>query len=129
MKKVLVLLSVVALTGCASIKEMIPSFWDDNQSAKIIDVRVASERLDCAQPHLPQVLKIQEDLRWFELYSKGKGWRQNDVLKLIAPMQETVNDFVKRSREQQGTVAYCEIKKRIMVTQSSRAAEAVLGRF
>jgi hypothetical protein len=127
--KLLSLILVVALTGCAGIKEMIPSFQDPLQSEKIVSVRLASEKFDCNQPHLPQALKIQDDLRWFELYSKGKGWRQNDVLKLIAPMQETVNDFVKRSRESQGTVMYCEIKKKVMITQSSRAAEVVLGRF
>jgi hypothetical protein len=44
-------------------------------------------------------------------------------------MQETVNDFVKRSREAQGTKGYCEIKKKIMEQQSRRASEAVLGRF
>ena len=40
MKKILLIaVASVALTGCASITQWIPSFWDDNQSAKIIDIR------------------------------------------------------------------------------------------
>jgi len=130
MKKILIAITVVSLTGCASIKEMIPSFSDPNQSAKIIDVRQSVEQLDCKQPHAPQVKRIKDNLEWFELYSGSKGWRQNDVLKLVKPMQETVDDFYKRSTgEKQGSDAYCEIKKKVMKVQAEKAATAILGRF
>ena len=128
--RLLALVLVVALSGCASIKEMIPSFQDPNQSAKIIDVRQSVVQLDCKQPHAPQVKLIKNNLEWFELYSTSKGERQKDVLRLIKPMQETVDDFYKRSTsEKQGSDAYCEIKKKLMTTQAERAASAVLGRF
>ena len=128
--RLLALVLVVALTGCASIKDMIPSFQDPNQSAKIIDVRQSVAQLDCKQPHAPQVKQIKDNLEWFELYSTSKGDRQNDVLRLIKPMQETVDDFYKRSTsEKQGSETYCEIKKKVMTTQTERAASAVLGRF
>jgi hypothetical protein len=121
---------ILCLSGCASIKEMIPSFQDPNQSAKIIDVRQSVAQLDCKQPHAPQVKQIKDNLEWFELYSTSKGERQNDVLRLIKPMQETVDDFYKRSTsEKQGSDTYCEIKKKLMTTQAERAASAVLGRF
>ena len=121
---------ILCLSGCASIKEMIPSFQDVNQSAKIIDVRQSVAQLDCKQPHAPQVKQIKDNLEWFELYSTSKGERQNDVLRLIKPMQETVDDFYKRSTsEKQGSDTYCEIKKKLMTTQAERAASAVLGRF
>jgi uncharacterized protein YceK len=129
MRKLVILAVAVMLSGCASIQSLIPSFSDPNQSARIVDVRYHVERLNCAQPHLPQALLIEQDVLWFQLYSESKGHRQQDVLKLIAPLQLTVTDFVKRSQEQQGTEAYCGIKKKIMQTQSRRAAEAVLGRF
>jgi len=130
MKNFLIAIAVVSLTGCASIKEMIPSFNDPNQSAKIIDVRQSVEQLDCKQPHAPQVKRIKDNLEWFELYSTSKGWRQNDVLKLVKPMQETVDDFYKRSiGDKQGSDAYCEIKKKVMKIQAEKAATAVLGRF
>ena len=121
---------ILCLSGCASIKEMIPSFQDANQSAKIIDVRQSVAQLDCKQPHAPQVKQIKDNLEWFELYSTSKGERQNDVLRLIKPMQETVDDFYKRSTsEKQGSDTYCEIKKKLMTTQAERAASVVLGRF
>ena len=129
MKKILALIIAVTLTGCASIKEMIPSFSDPNQSAKAVDIRFSVETLDCTKPHLPQAEKIEMDILWFQLYSESKGWRQQDVLKLVSPLQDTVTDFVKRSKAGEGSETYCNIKKKIMQTQSKRAAEAVLGRF
>jgi hypothetical protein len=128
MRKIILTLAIL-LSGCAGIKDMIPSFWDDAQAAKIVDIRLAAERFDCASPHLPQLVRIRDDIRWFDLYSRGKGWRQNDVLRLVAPLGETVEDFYKRTQDKEGSVAYCKIKRQIMITQSSRAAEAVLGRF
>ncbi len=127
--KVIALILAVTLSGCASVKSMIPSFWDDNQSAKIVDVRYSVEVLDCSKPHLPQAEKIEMDILWFQLYGESKGWRQQDVLKLVKPLQDTVTDFVKRSKSGEGTEGYCNIKKKIMQTQAKRAAEAVLGRF
>lgn len=119
----------LTLTGCAGVQGMIPSFWDNNQSAKAVDIRFVIETLDCSKPHLPQAEKIEMEILWFQLYSESKGWRQQDVLKLVKPLQDTVTDFVKRSKAGEGTENYCNIKKKIMQTQSKRAAEAVLGRF
>jgi hypothetical protein len=129
MKIFVILALTISLSGCASIKSVIPSFWDDNQSARIVDVRQSVEQLDCTQDQLAQVGKIRNDLQWFELYSQSKGWRQADVLRIISPIQETVEDMYKRAQTQQGSKVYCELKKRVMQDQAKRAAEAVLGRF
>jgi hypothetical protein len=120
---------VISLTGCASIKEMVPSFSDVNQSSKIIDVRQSVAQLNCKESHAPQVKVIKDNLQWFVMYSESKGWRQNDVIKLVKPIQDTVDDFYKRSIDKQGTESYCEIKKKIMTTQTDKAASAILGRF
>lgn len=127
--KAIVLALALTLTGCATVKEWIPSFSDPNQSARIIDVRQSVAQLDCKQAHAPQVKRIKDNLEWFQLYSESKGWRQQDVIKLVKPMQETVDDFYKRSTEKQGSETYCEIKKKLMATQADKAASAVLGRF
>lgn len=129
MKLVAAVVLSLSLTGCASIQSMIPSFWDDNQSKAIVDVRQSVAHLNCDEPHAPQVKRIKDQLQWFDLYSESKGQRQQDVRKLIAPLQETVDDFYKRSTEKQGTKTYCEIKKKVMTAQSEKAASAVLGRF
>ena len=127
MKKLSVVLFLVLLQGCST---MLPSFWDDNQSKKIIDVRQSVAHFDCKQSHLPQVKQIHNQLEWFQLYSESKGFLQNDVLAVIKPMQETVEEFYKRSAgKDQGSVPYCEMKKKILIKQSSIAAHAVLARF
>jgi len=117
------------LTGCATVQSWIPSFWDVNQSARITDVQLAVDRLDCAADQLVQVTRIRDDLRWFELYSTSKGSVQQDVIRLIAPMQVTVEDMHKRNTEGKGSTVYCELKKRIMQQQAARAAAGIQGRW
>lgn len=127
MKLIFAAIITVALSGCSSLNLEIPSFWDDNQAARIIDVRKSIDDLDCTAPHAPQVKTIQHHLKWFELYSHSK--RTPDVARLIQPMQETVDDFYKRSVENPGSPVYCKLKKRVMVTQGETVARAVLRRF
>ncbi len=130
MKRLITLLVLsLALTGCASITSLIPSFWDPNQSARITDVRLRVDQINCEQAQLPQAQQIQNDLRWFELYSESKGSRQQDVIRIIQPMQESVTDWVKRSTDGQGSKTYCEIKKKLLQSQAKSAAAAIQGRF
>jgi hypothetical protein len=129
MMKTLILTLTLMLTGCATVQSWIPSFWDVNQSARITDVQLAVDRLDCAADQLIQVSRIRDDLRWFELYSTSKGAVQQDVIKLIAPMQATVEDMYKRNTEGKGSTVYCELKKRIMQQQAARAAAGIQGRW
>jgi outer membrane murein-binding lipoprotein Lpp len=129
MRKLLVMCLVVMLSGCATVQNWIPSFWDDNQSAKITDVRLAVDRLNCQQNQLSQITVIRDDLRWFELYSRSKGSLQRDVIRLIAPMQETVEDMYTRNSRGTASATYCELKKQIMTQQAERIAHAVLGRW
>ena len=132
MKRLLVIGMVALLQGCATfsfqdIKDQIPSFWDDNQSRSVIDIRQSVEKLNCKEPHAPQVKVIKDNIQWFILYSDSKGTK--DVLTLVKPKESTVDDFYKRSLEKQGTEIYCDIKKKILITQSSAVAKTVIGRF
>jgi hypothetical protein len=129
MKQLLAILFLVTLSGCSTVKSWIPSFSDDNQSASIITVRLSIERLDCSKPQLAQVTVIRDNITWFELYSESKGWRQADVLRVLAPMRDSIDDFYKRSQDNQGSQTYCEIKKKLLQSQAKSAAAAVLGRF
>jgi hypothetical protein len=108
---------------------LIPSFNDTNQSQKIIDVRMSVDQLDCARPHYHQALAIQRELRWFELYSESAGTRNQDVIRVIKPMQDSVADFVTRTQAQDASKIYCDLKKRAMQEQAARAAGVILGRF
>ena len=131
MKRTLLILTVLLLQGCAGLTGLIPSFWDDNQSAKIISVRLDIERLDCKAAQKPQVERIRDDLAWFRLYSESKGGRQADVIALTNPMTATVEDWYKRvaAEGHKDNPIYCDLKKRVLQEQSARAAKAILGRF
>ena len=131
MKKLLLLVTVLLLQGCAGLTGLIPSFWDDNQSHRIINVRLDIERVDCKAQQLAQVAKIRDDLAWFKLYSESKGGRQADVIALTNPMTETVEDWHKRvtTEGHKDNAIYCDLKKRVLQEQSQRAAKAILGRF
>jgi hypothetical protein len=132
MKKLLLAVVAVLLQGCAvALSSYIPSFWDDNQSAKITSVRLDIDRLDCKQPQLAQVAKLRDDLHWFRLYSESKGSRQTDVLKLTEPMEATIEDWYKRVSAEgyKDNAIYCEMKKKVVSEQAARAAKAILGRF
>ena len=131
MKRTLLILTVLLLQGCAGLTGLIPSFWDDNQSHRIINVRLDIERVDCRAQQLPQVVKIRDDLAWFKLYSESKGGRQADVIALTNPMTATVEDWHKRVSLEghKDNPIYCDLKKRVLQEQSTRAAKAILGRF
>ena len=129
MNKLILVLSIALLSGCANIVSLIPSFNDHNQSQKIVDVRMAVDSLDCARPQHVQALVIQRELRWFELYSESAGLRNQDVIRVIKPMQATVAEFVSRTQAQDASRVYCDLKKRAMQEQAARAAGVILGRF
>jgi hypothetical protein len=129
MKNLIAALTIFMLTGCSTIVGLIPSFNDTNQSAKITDVRFAIDSLDCAKPQNVQVKQIVDELRWFELYSESAGIRNQDVIRVIKPMQETAGDFLKMVETKDGSRVYCDLKKRAMQEQAARAAKVILGRF
>ena len=132
MKRTLLILTVLLLQGCAAaLSSYIPSFWDDNQSAKIVDVRLSLERLDCSQPQAPQLKPVRDNIAWFQLYSESKGSRQTDVVKLVAPLSETLEEWYKRVSAEgyKENKIYCQMKQKIAEEQAARAAKAILGRF
>ena len=126
MSKLYVMCLIVMLSGCATVQNWIPSFWDDNQSAYITDARLSVERINCAEPQTVQVQRLREDLRRFELYSQAKGSLQKDVIRVIEPMQSTAKEWAERG---EGSKTYCEIKKRVLAQQGERAAKVILGRW
>lgn len=132
MKKVLlVAVTAIALTGCASLQKWIPSFWDDNQSAKIIDIRQRAHNIQCDTVELQQIHAngLVKDIQWFMLYSESKGALQKDVMRLVEPMEKTVDDWAKRTATGEASRAYCEIKKKVIVVQADKAANSVLWRY
>jgi len=124
--RITILALVLLLSGCASVQSWIPSFWDDNQSRIIVDARLYAEQIDCGQPQLAQVLRVDQELRRFQLYSQAKGTLQKDVLRVVEPMKATTEEWVKRG---EGSKTYCEIKKKLLAQQAERAGRVILGRW
>lgn len=114
------------LTGCATLTDWLPSFWDDNQSHYIVSARLQVEQIRCEEPQRLQVKQVADQLRQFELYSQAKGTLQKDVLRVIEPMQSTVKEWQQRG---EGSRAYCEIKKKLLTQQGERASKVILGRW
>jgi hypothetical protein len=134
MNRIIVIAALsLTLSGCSVLEKgvsMIPSFWDDNQSARIIDIRQGIEQISCEPgTQLQDAEYVMTQIEWFKLYSQSKGSRQQDVIRIISPMEETVKDWLKRSQTQEGSKAYCQSKRMILKQQSKRAAESILGRF
>ena len=122
-------LFIVIATGCTSVQKMVPSFWDDNQSKSIINVRMQIEQIDCSANQLTQIVPISNEIRWFQLYSESKGLRQHDVLAIVEPMKETVDVWIDHEHVKPNNEIFCTLKKEILTDQSSIAASAILGRF
>jgi hypothetical protein len=130
MKKIFIVVALISLTACStiqSVKEWIPSFWDDNQSKVITDLQINIRRLDCSQPLSTQLDSIEFPLIWLNIYSETKGTK--DVLKLTATLDETFKEF--KDRVQAGPISpiYCDLKKKIFIDQSNIIAKAIQGRF
>ena len=122
----------LSIVGCAQIKEYIPSFWDDNQSAAIVDARQAIHNIDCTKPQDVQSKQVKEKIQWFQMYSESKGSLQADMLRLVEPIRKTADDWNARATNESGpppSVAYCNTKKKLLVIQIDKAAHAVLGRW
>jgi hypothetical protein len=126
MKTLTIILSAVLLSGCATVQNWIPSFWDDNQSHYIVAARLQVEKIDCAGTQAPQVARVSDQLRQFQMYSEAKGSLQKDVLRVIEPMQSTVKEWTNRG---EGSKTYCELKKKLLTQQGERASKVILGRW
>ena len=127
MKKLIVVLAFLSLTGCASIMEMIPSGWDVNQAKVITDIQLQVKHFDCKADLKPQVDKLAQDVEWFDIYAKTKPTR--DIAKLTGTITDTVNELKDRVAKGSVSPLYCDLKKKIIQQQADILAKSVQGRF
>ena len=126
MKYIIAIFAAITLSGCATISDIVPSFWDNNQSKVAIDIKYNIGIIDCASDNI-NTKQILRDVNWFVSYSESK--QTKDVIKIINPLKETLVAFDKKVETNKMTNTYCELKKKILITQSNRFAESVLGRY
>ena len=127
MKKLLLILTVVSLSGCAGIMEMIPSGWDVNQAKVITDIQQQARHFDCKADLAPQVNKLAQDVEWFDIYAKTKPTR--DIAKLTGTITDTVKELQDRVAKGPVSPLYCDLKKKIIQQQADILAKSVQGRF
>jgi hypothetical protein len=127
MKKLIVVLAFISLTGCSTVKEWIPVKWDANQSHSITTIQQATRNFDCTADIVQQSQQLAKQIEWFKIYSESKPTR--DIISPIGHMNDTVKELVDRSSKGAVSPAYCEIKKKIIVQQANMIAHTVQGRF
>jgi hypothetical protein len=115
---------VVALTGC-SITDEIPSFWDDNESAKAVDLFMSVNRINCKSPMVkPQIAQVTNQSQWLHHYARLKG--SSDVVELINKFEKTLQGIASKEVI---NVKYCGVKRDTLLAQSERIAQGILGRY
>ena len=127
MKRLLVVVAFLSLTGCASIMEIIPSGWDVNQAKVITDIQQQARHFDCKADLAPQVNKLAQDVEWFDIYAKTKPTR--DIAKLTGTITDTVKELQDRVAKGPVSPLYCDLKKKIIQQQADILAKSVQGRF
>jgi len=127
MKKLLLILAVVSLSGCASLMEYIPSSWDVNQAKSITDIQQHARRIDCRADLSPQVNQLAKEVEWFDIYSQTKPTR--DINKLTGVIKDTVKELQERVAKGPVSPVYCDLKKKIIQQQADILAKSVQGRF
>lgn len=127
MKKIILVLAVIGLTGCSTIKEWIPVRWDANQSQSITTIQQSTRNFDCKADIAQQARDLAQKVDWFEIYAKSKPTR--DVIIPVGKMNDSVKELVDRTSKGPVSPTYCEIKKKILIQQADMLAHTVQGRF
>jgi len=126
MKKLLLIL-LVSLAGCTTIKDQIPSFWDPNQSKIVTDMQQSARHIDCTGDVKPQLHDLFMKVEWYDLYANTKGTR--DMAKLDQVMMDTIKEFQDRTAQGPVSPIYCDMKKKVLIQQADIIATTVQGRF
>ena len=127
MKKLLVVIAFLSLTGCSTIMEYIPSRWDANQAKSITDIQLQAKYFDCKGDQVAQIDALVKNVEWFDIYSKTKPTR--DIAKLNGTLTNTVKEFQERVSKGPVSPIYCDLKVKVIRQQSDILAKSVQGRF
>jgi hypothetical protein len=128
MRYILAVVFAVLLTGCASISNLLPSKWDPNEVAAVTDLRFEVRKVNCDSPEaaLPTLQKLVDKKDWLWMYSESR--KNKDVLQLIRPFNETLDDIHNRAKNGKMSKAFCNGKLVILTTQSDAISRALQSR-
>lgn len=118
------LAATVVLSGC-SLTQDIPSFWDDNESARAVDVFIAVSNINCSSHFVKnQFVDVGKQTQRLKHYARLKG--SNDVTQLVDTFEQSL---VTVTSKQTINVSYCRIKRDSLLKQSETIAKAILRRY
>lgn len=127
MKKLILIMAVITLTGCSSLKELWPSRWDVNQSKVVTDIQQTTRNFNCKGDLVAQTKVLSEQVEWLDIYSQTKGTA--DVVKISTVMKETTKELQDRVAKGPVSPLYCDLKKKILIQQADIIATTIQGRF
>jgi len=121
------LITILSLSGCALLN-LLPSSWDPNEVASVTDLRFHVRKVNCDTPEvaLPTLQYLVDKKDWTWMYAES---RQNkDVLNLIRPFNETLDDLYTRAKSGKMSKAFCNGKVVILTTQADAIGRALQSR-
>jgi hypothetical protein len=149
-KSIVIVIVALSMSACTSLS--IPSFWDDNESAVITNIRYGIANIDCDEYVYvirDQIAQVQSHTTWLQLYTESK--RSSDIIEIIKPFQASLTDLTAKYKDDNfgptvdnfgtdlgvGDVgmikgpsnAYCKIKKKLLTAQASSISRAIMVRF
>jgi hypothetical protein len=101
MKKLIAIASIVALTGCSTIKEYWPKNHDPVMFNQLVEIDIAIEKQICEAPTWHLVLSKTEQL------ARYAEWRQDPQATNLKGLQQHIVRM-----EKGGSKTFCEIGKR-----------------
>ena len=132
MKKLIAsLLLVTTLSGCAvvaGLSSLMPSKWDPNEVAAVTDLRFYVRKVNCDTPEtaLPTLQLLVDKKDWTWMYAESR--KNKDVLELIRPFNETLDDVYTRAKAGKMSKAFCNGKVVILTTQADAISRALQSR-
>lgn len=125
------LLISVSISGCtviAGLAAFMPSKWDPNEVASVTDLRFHVRKVNCDTPEtaLPTLQTLVDKKDWTWMYSESR--KNKDVLELIRPFNETLDDLYTRAKSGKMSKAFCNGKVVILTTQADAIGRALQTR-
>jgi hypothetical protein len=126
MKKMLIVLTLVTLSGC-SMLNYIPSSFDYNESAKATDIQQQARALNCQGNSKQSIDTLYYSVKWLEMYSSTK--KSRDIASILPSLVKSATELEERSDKGPVSHIYCELKKKILTQEADQISNAVQGRF
>jgi hypothetical protein len=131
-------LSLIVLTGCAAVSNLLPSGWDDNEMMMIVELQYDIRRIQCPADVAPDEDYVTTPEVWHSIdnvwATKEKLWyyaqatRHVDVIELVRPFSASMEGLYYQAREGKLRRPYCVNKVIILTKQADAMAEALATR-